>query len=213
MVIVDEFDRPPGRGAQVARRHSPGHRGARKACKVTVATGQAARITVQDLFLRYRFLAGMTGTADQHRPREIRKIYKRPVLQDSHQPRQPAQALPDRVFGTGEQKWEAIVEEVKRNARTRPPGAHRHAVDRQERSSFGRCSRGEAIPHQVLNARPHCRRGRNRGRAGQSGKVTVATNMAGRGTDIKLGARRRRRAAGCTSFAPNCTTRPASTAS
>ncbi|MFM8171917.1 MAG: hypothetical protein ACKN81_00080, partial [Pirellulaceae bacterium] len=110
IVIVDEFT---GRLAEGRKWRDGIHQAveAKEAIEVTVPTGQAARITVQDLFLRYRHLAGMTGTAATS-ARELRRIYRTPVIQvPTNRPPQRVR-LPDRVFGSMMAKFEAIVDEV-----------------------------------------------------------------------------------------------------
>src|SRR5438105_4037962 len=85
---------------------------AKERITVTVPTGQAARITVQDLFLRYKYLAGMTGTA-MSASREFRKVYHKVVVPvPTNRPAQ-RKRLPDMVFGTSDDKWHAIVQEIR----------------------------------------------------------------------------------------------------
>ena len=111
IVIVDEFT---GRLAEGRKWRDGIHQAveAKEKIEVTVPTGQAARITVQDLFLRYKYLGGMTGTAATSAG-ELRRIYKTPVVQvPTNRPPQRLQ-LPDRVYGSMLDKFQAIVEEVK----------------------------------------------------------------------------------------------------
>jgi len=184
IVIVDEFTGRLGEG----RKWRDGiHQAveAKQALEVTVATGQAARITVQDFFLRYKHLAGMTGTA-MGSARELRRIYRCHVL--SIPTNRPAirQPLPSRVFGSAEAKWAAVVEEVREmHAAGRPLLIGTRSIDKSEHLSELLTAAG--IEHEVLNANHIAAEADIIAGAGLRGKVTVSTNMAGRGTDIKLG--------------------------
>jgi len=184
VVIVDEFT---GRLAEGRKWREGIHQAveAKEGVKVTVATGQAARITVQDYFLRYEKLAGMTGTATDS-ARELRRIYRCHVVPIPTNRPMIRRALPTRIFGTADQKWAAIVEEVCRlHAEGRPVLIGTRSIDKSEHLSRLLAERG--IEHQVLNARHIAKEADIVARAGLRGKVTVSTNMAGRGTDIKLG--------------------------
>ena len=184
VVIVDEFTGRLGEG----RKWRDGvHQAveAKEKVEVTVDTGQAARITVQDFFLRYDRLAGMTGTARSSAP-ELRKIYKcrvvaiptnRPVIR---------KRLPELVSGTAEAKWAAVVEEICRTHESgRPVLIGTRSIDKSVHLS--KLLEAKGIEHQVLNAHQIAEEADIVARAGLPGKVTVSTNMAGRGTDIKLG--------------------------
>ena len=158
---------------------------AKEQVEVTMDTGQAARITVQDLFMRFEFLAGMTGTAVSS-AHEFRKIYKKLVC--AIPPNRPLQRaiLPARIFGTGMEKWNAIVEEIDQlHEMGRPVLIGTRTIEYSHILSQLLTARG--IEHQVLNAHHVAAEAEIVACAGELGKVTVATNMAGRGTDIKLG--------------------------
>jgi len=157
---------------------------AKENVEITVATGQAARITIQDLFLRYRYLGGMTGTA-RSATREFRKVYKLNVIQiPTNRPNQRKQ-WQDEVSGNADAKWAAIVDEVRRvHEEGRPVLIGTRSIEKSE--TLSRQLDDAGINHQVLNAHEVEREADIVAQAGHGGKVTVATNMAGRGTDIKL---------------------------
>lgn len=184
IVIVDEST---GRLAEGRKWRDGIHQSveAKEGVQITVDTGQAARITVQDFFLRYRNLAGMTGTASTS-AREFRKIYKsRVVCVPTNRPKK-RQRLPDRVFGNGEEKWQKIVDDIKTIHETgRPVLVGTRTIEKSELLS--KLLHGAQIKHEVLNAHHIAREADIVALAGQPNKVMVATNMAGRGTDVKLG--------------------------
>lgn len=183
IVIVDEFT---GRLAEGRKWRDGIHQAieAKEGIEVSVPTGQAARITVQDLFKRYKHIAGMTGTASTSAP-ELRKIYKTPVVQvpTNRPPRR--KGLPDRVYGTMHQKFEAIVEEVaEMHAQGRPVLIGTRSIDKS--TLLANMLSEAGIECEVLNANEVEREAEIVAEAGKKGRVTVATNMAGRGTDVKL---------------------------
>ncbi|HTN76587.1 MAG TPA: preprotein translocase subunit SecA, partial [Pirellulaceae bacterium] len=184
IVIVDEFT---GRLAEGRKWRDGIHQAieAKEGIEVSVPTGQAARITVQDLFLRYHHLCGMTGTVISSAS-EVRKIYRIGVVQVPTNRPAIRVRLPDMVFGTSEQKWDAIVREIQEvHATGRPVLIGTRSIDKSVIISTKLTELG--INHQVLNANEVATEAAIVEGAGQLNKVTVATNMAGRGTDIKLG--------------------------
>ena len=143
-----------------------------------------ARVSFQRFFRLYRKLGGMTGTAAEGR-REFWQIYHRPVvILPTNRPCIRIK-LPDRVFATATAKWKAIVDEIRSVHDTGRPIL---VGTRSVRSSEGLSAMltEEGLEHQVLNAVRHAEEAQIVAGAGQMGKITVATNMAGRGTDIKL---------------------------
>jgi preprotein translocase subunit SecA len=183
IVIVDEFT---GRLAEGRKWRDGIHQAieAKEKIEVSVPTGQAARITVQDLFLRYKSLGGMTGTAATSAG-ELRRIYKTPVVQVPTNRPPKRKRLPDIVCPDMMTKFDAVVREVKEvHAVGRPVLIGTRSIDKS--NILAKMLRDEGMAVQVLNAYEVEREAEIVARAGEIGQITVATNMAGRGTDVKL---------------------------
>ena len=183
IVIVDEFTGRLGEG----RKWRDGiHQAveAKEGEKVTWETGHAARVTVQDYFLRFEHLAGMTGTALSSR-RELHNIYKCRVVPVPTNHPSKRKRLPTRLFNKESAKWDAIVQEVIEVHQTgRPILIGTRTIDKSVILSAK--LRQAGIEHMVLNANKIAEEAEIVAKAGEREKVTVSTNMAGRGTDIKI---------------------------
>lgn len=184
VVIVDEFT---GR-LMYGRRYSDGlHQAieAKEGLEVQRESQTLATITFQNYFRMYDKLAGMTGTAKTEE-QEFIKIYGLPVLQvPTNKPIQ-RKDLPDVIFKNKRGKYKAVVREVeRRHATGQPMLIGTTSIEQSEELSHMLDQAN--IPHSVLNAKYHEREAAIVALAGQKGAITIATNMAGRGTDISLG--------------------------
>jgi len=184
VVIVDEFT---GR-LMFGRRYSDGlHQAIEAKEKVSVARESVtlASITFQNYFRMYEKLAGMTGTAITEEE-EFRKIYGMDVVLVPTNKPMIREDLPDAVYRTKKSKFMAAVEEIERRHRQgQPVLVGTISIEMSEKLSEMLSRWG--IPHHVLNAKHHEREAEIVAQAGEKGAVTIATNMAGRGTDIVLG--------------------------
>jgi preprotein translocase subunit SecA len=184
VVIVDEFT---GR-TMPGRRWSDGlHQAveAKEKVKIERENQTLATITFQNYFRKYTKLSGMTGTAETEAP-EFDKIYKLEVIVIPTNRSLQRIEEPDLVYRTQQEKYEAIVADIlDKQATGRPTLVGTVSIDKSEKLSGLLRRRG--IKHVVLNAKYHAQEAEIVAQAGRKGNVTIATNMAGRGTDILLG--------------------------
>ena len=184
VIIVDEFT---GR-LMFGRRYSDGlHQAieAKEGVKIERESQTLATITFQNYFRMYKKLAGMTGTAATEE-QEFKKIYGLDVVVIPTNKPMIRVDLPDVVYKTEQAKFRAVVNEIaERHARGQPVLVGTISIEKSEILSSMLKRKG--IPHQVLNAKYHEKEAEIVAQAGRLGAVTIATNMAGRGTDILLG--------------------------
>ncbi|WP_331836651.1 preprotein translocase subunit SecA [Erysipelothrix piscisicarius] len=183
VVIVDQFT---GRLME-GREYSDGlHQAlcAKEGVTIKQETVTLATVTYQNFFRLYNKLSGMTGTAKTEEE-EFLEIYNMRVLEVPTNRPIARQDLPDLVYGTRKAKFEALIETVRElNEKGQPVLVGTVAVETSEYLSM--MMKQRKIKHEVLNAKNHAREAQIIEKAGRKGSVTIATNMAGRGTDIKL---------------------------
>jgi len=184
VMIVDEFT---GR-ILAGRRYSDGLHSALEAkegVKIEAETQTYATITIQNYFRLYKKLAGMTGTAETEAD-EFQQIYKLDcVVIPTHKPC-IRKDMNDVIYKTRREKYNAVIDEIAAcHEKGQPVLVGTITVDQSE--VLSRMLQRRGITHSVLNAKHHEKEAEIVARAGQRGAVTIATNMAGRGTDIKLG--------------------------
>jgi preprotein translocase subunit SecA len=184
VIIIDEFT---GRMME-GRRYSDGlHQAleAKEGVKVEMENQTLASITFQNFFRMYKKLSGMTGTAETE-AQELSEIYKvETVVVPTNVP-VARQDLDDEIYRTAREKYAAIIKLIREcSAKRQPVLVGTISIEKSEHLSS--LLKKEGIPHNVLNARYHDIEAEIIADAGKPGAVTIATNMAGRGTDIKLG--------------------------
>ncbi|MFH1305245.1 MAG: preprotein translocase subunit SecA [Candidatus Omnitrophota bacterium] len=184
IVIVDGFT---GR-MMPGRRFSDGiHEAieAKERVEVQKESQTLATVTLQNYFKMYDKLAGMTGTAKTEEA-EFENIYLLPVMQIPTNRPLNRRGLPDRIYKTEKEKFDAVIEEIAEcHAKGSPLLVGTVSIEKSEQ--LGRLLAARGIKHNVLNAKHHEREAHIIAQAGRFGAVTIATNMAGRGTDILLG--------------------------
>ncbi|EMY61960.1 preprotein translocase subunit SecA [Leptospira terpstrae] len=184
VIIVDEFTGRLMKG----RRYSDGlHQSleAKEGVAIARESQTLASITFQNYFRIYKKLSGMTGTADTE-AEEFKKIYNLDVIVIPSNLKIQRQDMPDRVYKTEREKFDAVVKDIQEKvSRKQPVLVGTISIEKSEVLSKLLTSHG--IPHNVLNAKQHERESEIVANAGRPGAITIATNMAGRGTDIVLG--------------------------
>jgi preprotein translocase subunit SecA len=184
VMIVDQFT---GRVMEGRRFNEGLHQAieAKEAVKIMEENDTLATITYQNYFRLYKKLSGMSGTVETEEE-EFREIYNIDVVVvPTHKPIARIDR-PDEIYKTELGKFKAVVEDIAKTYKKGQPAlVGTTSIDKSEILSFMLKKKG--IPHQVLNAKQHAKEAQIVAKAGEKGMITIATNMAGRGTDIKLG--------------------------
>ncbi len=184
VIIVDEFTGRLMKG----RRYSDGlHQAleAKEGVPIARESQTLASITFQNYFRIYKKLAGMTGTADTE-AEEFKKIYNLDVIVIPSNVKVKREDLADRVYKTEREKFDAVIKDIKdRAANKQPILVGTISIEKSE--VLSKLLTANGLPHNVLNAKQHERESEIVANAGKPGAITIATNMAGRGTDIVLG--------------------------
>ncbi|BDA77658.1 protein translocase subunit SecA [Leptospira kobayashii] len=184
VIIVDEFTGRLMKG----RRYSDGlHQAleAKEGVPIARESQTLASITFQNFFRIYNKLAGMTGTADTE-AEEFKKIYSLDVIVIPSNVKIQRIDLPDRVYKTEKEKFDAVVKDIQDKVTKKQPVLV-GTISIEKSEVLSRLLTANGLPHNVLNAKQHERESEIVANAGKPGAITIATNMAGRGTDIVLG--------------------------